>query len=62
MEARSQKMQADFQEKLQGVIGQYAQSKGYAMVLEKSICLYNAEALDITQEVIAALNQAYPGT
>ena len=62
MEARSQKMQAEFQQKLAGVITQYAQSKGLSLVLEKGICLYNAETLDATSDVIAAMNQAYPGT
>lgn len=62
MESRSQKMQAEFQQKLAGVISKYSQSKGISLVVEKGICLYNADALDITDDVIAAMNQAYPGT
>jgi outer membrane protein len=62
MESRSQKLQADFQQKLSGVIDKYSQSKGYSLVVEKGICLYNADALDITDDIIAAMNQAYPGT
>lgn len=62
MEGRTQKMQEEFQEKLSRILTQYAQSKGISLVVEKGICLYNADALDITQEVIAAMDQAYPGT
>ncbi len=62
METRSQKMQADFQQKLAGVIAKYAQSKGIAMVVEKGICLFNADSLEITADVIAEMNKAYPGT
>ncbi|MFZ5984176.1 MAG: OmpH family outer membrane protein [Acidobacteriota bacterium] len=61
MENRTQRMQEEFQEKLNRVLTQYAQSKGISLVVEKGICLYNADALDITTEVIAAMNQAYPG-
>jgi outer membrane protein len=62
MQQRGQKMQQEFQVKLAKVIAQYAQSKGLSVVVEKGICLYNAEALDITPEIINAMNQAYPGT
>ncbi len=62
MDGRTQKMQQEFQQKLAGVISKYAQSKGISLVVEKGICLYNAEALDSTDDVIAAMNQAYPGT
>ena len=62
MQQRGQKIQQEFQVKLGKVIAQYAQSKGLSVVVEKGICLYNAEALDITPEIINAMNQAYPGT
>ena len=61
MEGRSQKMQQDFQLKIQGVIAKYAQAKGISMVVEKGICLFNADSLDITADVIAEMNKAYPG-
>ncbi len=62
MQDRQQRMQQDFQGKLAKVITQYAQSKGLSIVVEKGICLYNAQALDITPEIITAMNQAYPGS
>jgi outer membrane protein len=62
MDTRTQKMQQDFQQKLAGVITKYAQTKGLSLVVEKGICLYNADALDVTDDIIAAMNQAYPGT
>jgi len=61
MQDMARKSQADFQKKLAVVISQYAHAKGFSLVLEKMGCLYNADALDITQEIIAAMNQAYPG-
>jgi outer membrane protein len=61
MDSRTQKAQSDLQQKMAGVIEKYAQAKGFALVVEKSICLYNAEALDVTDDVIAAMNQAFPG-
>ena len=61
MENRSQKMQQEFQGKLAGVISKYAQSKGISLVVEKGICLFNADSLDITADVIAEMNKAYPG-
>lgn len=62
MDARTQKAQGELQQKMAGVISKYAQAKGYALVVEKSICLYNADALDVTDDVIASMNQAYPGS
>jgi Skp family chaperone for outer membrane proteins len=61
MEAKGQKMQGEFQDKVQKVIANYAQAKGFQMVVEKGICLYNADTLEVTADVIAAMNQAYPG-
>ncbi len=62
MEGRSQKLQQDFQGKLAGVIAKYAQAKGISMVVEKSVTLFSADSLDITADVIAEMNKAYPGT
>ena len=62
MEGRSQKLQQDFQGKLAGVISKYAQAKGISMVVEKSVTLFSADSLDITADVIAEMNKAYPGT
>jgi Skp family chaperone for outer membrane proteins len=62
MENRSQKMQNDFQLKLAGVIAKYAQAKGISVVVEKGICLFNADSLEITVDIIAEMNKAYPGT
>jgi outer membrane protein len=61
MESRSQKLQQEFQTKLAGVIAKYAQSKGISMVVEKSVTLFSADSLDITADVIAEMNKAYPG-
>ena len=61
MESRTEKQQQEFQGKLQGVISKYAQAKGYSLLIEKGICLFNADALDATAEVIAEMNKAYPG-
>ena len=62
MDGRQQKLQQDFQQKIVVVINKYAQSKGVSLVVEKGICLYTADALDSTDDVIAAMNVAYPGT
>lgn len=61
MESRSQKLQQEFQGKLAGVISKYAQSKGISMVVEKSVTLFSADSLDITADIIAEMNKAYPG-
>jgi outer membrane protein len=61
MESRSQKLQQEFQGKLAGVIAKYAQAKGISMVVEKSVTLFSADSLDITADVIAEMNKAYPG-
>jgi Skp family chaperone for outer membrane proteins len=61
MESRSQKMQQEFQGKLSGVIAKYAQSKGLSLVVEKGITLFNSDSLDITADIIAEMNKAYPG-
>jgi len=61
LESRSQKMQNDFQGKLAGVIAKYSQAKGISVVVEKGICLFNADSLEITTDIIAEMNKAYPG-
>jgi outer membrane protein len=61
MEGRTEKMQGEFQGKLQQVIAKYAQAKGFSLIVEKQICLYNADTLDITADVIGEMNKAYPG-
>jgi Skp family chaperone for outer membrane proteins len=61
MESRSQKLQQEFQGKLAAVIAKYAQAKGISMVVEKSVTLFSADSLDITADVIAEMNKAYPG-
>jgi Skp family chaperone for outer membrane proteins len=62
MENRSQKMQNDFQGKLAGVIAKYAQAKAISVVVEKGICLFNADSLEVTTDIIAEMNKSYPGT
>jgi outer membrane protein len=61
MEGRTEKMQGEFQGKLQQVIAKYAQAKGFSLIVEKGICLYNADTLDVTPDVIAEMNKSYPG-
>ena len=61
LESRSQKMQNDFQGKLAGVIAKYSQAKGISVVVEKGICLFNADSLEITTDIIAEMNKSYPG-
>jgi outer membrane protein len=62
MEQKTQKMQGDFQEKLAKVIASYAEAKGFSIVVEKGICLYTADTLEVTGDVITKMNEAYPGT
>jgi len=62
METKTQKMQGEFQEKLQKVIASYAEAKGFSIVVEKGICLYTADTLEVTSDVIAKMNEAFPGT
>ena len=61
MEGKTQKLQGEFQEKLQRVIASYAEAKGFSIVVEKGICLYTADTLEVTADVIAKMNEAYPG-
>ena len=61
MEGRTEKMQGEFQVKLAAVIAKYSQSKGISIVIEKGICLFNADALDITSDIIAEINKVHPG-
>lgn len=61
MESRTERQQQDFQGKLTQLISKYAQAKGFHLIIEKGICLFNAEALDVTGDVIAEMNKAYPG-
>ena len=61
MEGRQNKALQDLQAKVSAVVSKYAASKGLSMVLVKRMCLYNADALDITSEIIAEMDKAYPG-
>jgi outer membrane protein len=62
MEAKTQKLQGEFQEKLGKVIQSYAEAKSISLIVEKGICLYNADTMEATADIVAAMNQAYPGT
>jgi len=61
MDARSSKMKEEFGSKLDGVIKKYAASKGYSLVIEKNLCLFTSESLDVTMDIVAEMDKAYPG-
>ena len=61
MESRQNKALQDLQVKISAVVSKYAASKGLSLVLSKRICLYNADALDVTSDIIAEMDKAYPG-
>ncbi len=61
MDARSAKMKDEFGAKLDAVIKKYAAAKGYSLIIEKNLCLFAADALDVTQDIIIEMDKAYPG-
>lgn len=61
MDQKSSKMKEEFGVKLDEVVKKYATSKGISIVLEKGITLYSAEAMDVTTDIIAEMDKAYPG-
>ncbi|HNQ78096.1 MAG TPA: OmpH family outer membrane protein [Acidobacteriota bacterium] len=61
MDQKSGKMKEEFGVKLDEVVKKYATSKGISIVLEKGITLYSADAMDVTTEIIAEMDKAYPG-
>ena len=61
MDQKSGKMKEEFGVKLDEVVKKYATSKGISIVLEKGITLYSADAMDVTGEIIAEMDKAYPG-
>lgn len=62
MENRQNKNLADLQTKVNGIVTKYAAAKGVSVVLVKRLCVYSADALDITTDVIAEMDKAFPGT
>jgi len=44
------------------IIQRYAKSKGYSLIIEKNLCLFASDALDVTTDIIAEMDKAYPGT
>jgi len=62
MEAKERQSENDFKKKIDSVIQTYARTANVSVIIEKAICLYNAEALDMTNEVIREMDKAYPGS
>jgi outer membrane protein len=61
MDQKSTKMKEEFGLKLDEVVKKYATSKGISLVLEKNITLYSADTMDVTTDIIAEMDKAYPG-
>jgi outer membrane protein len=61
MDQKSAKMKEDFGTKLDEVVKKYAASKGLSLVVEKNLCLYASDALDVTTDIIGEMDKAYPG-
>ena len=61
MDNRSAKMKEDFGQKLDDVVKKYAASKNISLVIEKNLCLYAADSLDVTLDIISEMDKAYPG-
>ena len=62
MDSRSGKMKDEFGKKLDDIIQKYAKSKGYSLIIEKNLCLFASDALDVTSDIVAEMDKAYPGT
>jgi len=45
-------------EQMETVVKEVAQKKGYVLIMPKSAVLYSADQIDITEEIVSALNQA----
>jgi outer membrane protein len=50
-----------FQKELFDVVAALGKEKKYTLILEKSIVVYNDDAVDITPEVVAKFNQMFKG-
>ena len=61
MDARSSKMREEFGLKLETIVKKHAASKGFSLVLEKNLCLFVSDALDVTLDIVAEMDKAYPG-
>lgn len=62
METRQSKSLSDLQVKVNAIVVKYAAAKSVSVVLVKRLCVYSADALDITGDIIAEMDKAYPGT
>lgn len=51
----------DLRLKLEGVLEQVAKKKGYTLVIEKSLIMYQADGMDLTDELVKAYNSATTG-
>jgi len=45
-------------EQMETVVKEVAQKKGYLLIMPKSSVLYSADQIDITEEIVSALNKA----
>ncbi len=61
MENKQNKALSELQNKVNAVVTKYAAAKGFSLVFVKRLVVYNAEALDITTEIVAEMDKAYPG-
>lgn len=61
MDQRSGKMRDEFGKKLDEIIQKYAKAKGYSLIIEKSLCLFASDSLDVTMDIVAEMDKAYPG-
>lgn len=61
MDTKSAKTREEFGLKLEAIIKKYAASKGFSLVLEKNLCLFVSDALDVSLDIVAEMDKAYPG-
>jgi Skp family chaperone for outer membrane proteins len=54
--------EAKFNEKLRGVLGQFAQAENFHIILEVGAVAFASPTVDVTTAVIDAFNRAHPAT
>ena len=53
-------LQAKFEQMVEDTVETYGKEKGLTMILSKTLALYSAASVDITQEILARFNVLHP--
>lgn len=58
MQDKADQAAAEFLGKVADVVKKYASDKGYSIIVDKRVCIFSSDTLDITSEIIKAMDAA----